>query len=220
MSLKTIPKSPVYQSNPCYDYAIRLSKKILQQKIPLNDVLEQYYPEYYAKLQETIDSFNQQSPQPIACKKQCDACCHYMVASVPMEAKYIQYSAKNHLSAKELKIVSRKLRQVRSKEREFEKQSPNNIVRQAQLYRLSKIPCPFLKDKTCMIYHYRPMICRYHNVTGSPENCYHPALNNVQAWQHPQLMESDVNFQKFMSHHYLNTSTSGTLNQLLLDHGF
>jgi len=211
----------INNSNPCYEFAVSLSKEVLQQKITLPQLLDQYYPKYYSKMQETLDSFNRQSPNPITCKKKCDACCHYMVASVPMEAKYIHFQAKKNLSTKQFKIISRKLKQVRDKEREIEIQFPNDFVQQARSYRLQKIPCPFLYDKTCMIYNYRPMICRYHNVTSSPEMCYKDEnINNVKAWKHPDLMESDVKFQQFLSHYYLNNPKQGSLNQLLLENGF
>ncbi|KPA12100.1 protein belonging to Uncharacterized protein family UPF0153 [Candidatus Magnetomorum sp. HK-1] len=209
------------QEDPCYEYAVWLSKEVLEQKISLPQILDQYYPKYYTKMQETIDNFNCQSPIPITCKMNCDACCHYQVASVPMEAKYIHFQAKKRMSAKLFKIVTRKLKQVRTKEREIEAQFPNDFLRQARTYRLQKISCPFLHDKTCMIYNYRPMICRYHNVTSPPEMCYKDeSIKNVQAWQHSSLMESDVKFQQFLSHYYLNNPKQGTLNRLLLENGF
>jgi len=209
------------QSNPCYEYAIELTKKIFQQNMSLAQVLDYYYPEYYSKMQETIDHFNKQSPNPITCKKNCDACCYYMVASVPIEAKYIYYHAKKQLTRKQIKSVVRKMRNAYSMEQKYASLYPNDVIKQAQMYRLAKIPCPFLKDRTCIIYNYRPMICRYHNVTSSPTICYdNNKIRQVTAWQHPDLMKSDVEFQKFMSHHFLKTLYSGTLNKLLLEHGF
>jgi Fe-S-cluster containining protein len=210
-----------HKSNPCYEYAIWLTKEILHKKVPLNMILEQHYPKYYTKMMETLDMFNQTSPHPITCKKNCDACCHYQVASVPMEAKYIHFQAKKNMSSKHYKIVLRKITLVRTKEREIEAQFPNDFIRQAKAYRLQKISCPFLYDKTCMIYNYRPMICRYHNVTSPPEYCYSDAtIQQVNPWKHPDLMVSDVNFQLFLSRYYLNNANQGSLNRLLLENGF
>ncbi len=33
------------------------------------------------------------------------------------------------------------------------------------------IPCPFLEDESCSIYHDRPVVCREYLVTSPPENC-------------------------------------------------
>jgi Fe-S-cluster containining protein len=209
------------QSNPCYDYAVWLTKQMMQQKIPLNQVLDQYYPTYYSKMQETLDDFNKKAPQPITCQKKCDACCHYQVASVPMEAKYIHFQAKKKLTSKQFKAISRKLKQVRTKEREIEFQYPNDVLKQAKAYRLQKIACPFLYNQTCMVYDYRPMICRFHSVISPPKFCYdNSTIQIVKPWQHPDLMPSDVKFQQFVSHYYLNNVQQGTLNRLLLENGF
>jgi len=209
-------------SNPCFEYAIWLSKKVIGEKIPLNKILDQYYKEYYQKMQETLDQFNLEATSPITCKIKCDACCHYQVASVPMEAKYIQYHAKKTLHRKQYKIVFRKLQQVREKELKIEQRFPEDIIRQARVYRRFKITCPFLSDdRTCIIYDFRPMICRYHNVISSSDRCYSfKEAKHVHPWKHPHLMVSDVQFQKFMSHHYLNSDSQGSLTRLLLAHAF
>jgi Fe-S-cluster containining protein len=209
-------------SNPCFDYAISLTKKVMGKKIPLNQILEHNYPQYYQKMQETLDQFNATAPSPITCKIHCDACCHYQVASVPMEAKYIQYHAKKMLPRKQYKAIYRNLRKVHTKERQIETRFPNDIIRQARVYRRFKIPCPFLNDdRQCLIYSYRPMICRYHNVISSPDKCYSfKEINQVQPWKHRHLMESDVHFQKFMSQLYLNTEKQGSLTRLLIEAGF
>jgi len=208
--------------NPCFEYAIWLTNKVMSEKIPLNQILEHYYPQYYLKMQETLDRFNLQAPTPITCSIHCDACCYYQVASVPMEAKFIHYNAQKRLTKKQYKVVTHKLRQVRSREREIEARFSNDFIRQARVYRRFKIPCPFLSDnRQCMIYQYRPMICRYHNVTNPSDRCYsNKLIEQVKPWKHPQLMETDVHFQKFMSHYYLKTDKQGTLSKLLLENRF
>jgi len=209
-------------TDPCYEYAVRLSRQTLEKKIPLNKILDHHYPEYYQKMQETLDNFNRKSPNPIQCTAKCDACCHFQLASVPMEAKYIQYHSQKNLPKKQYKYVSHKIKQVYAKEREIEKRFPNDFIRQARVFRRFKIPCPFLNaDRTCLIYDFRPMICRYHNVTSSTEHCYSfKDINKVTPWKHPDIMVTDVNFQKFMSQLYLNKPEQGTLNRLLLENGF
>jgi len=209
-------------NNPCHEYAVWLTQKVLSEKISIHQILNTFYPQYYEKMQETLDDFNKKSPKPIKCNIHCDACCHYQVASVPMEARYIQHYAKKNLPKKQYKILSKKIIQVRNKEREIEMRFPNDIIRQARVFRRFKIPCPFLNDnRQCLIYQYRPMICRYHNVYSSPAICYNfKESDKIQAWKHPDLMESDVHFQKFMSHVYLQTDKQGTLNRLLLESGF
>jgi hypothetical protein len=194
----------------------------MENKIPLNTILEHYYPQYYLKMQETLDQFNLQATTPITCKIYCDACCHYQVASVPMEARFIQYYSKKILPKKQYKMITQKMKQVRTREREIETRFSNDIIRQARVYRRFKIPCPFLSDdRQCLIYHYRPMICRYHNVTSPPDLCHsNKTIEHVHPWKHPHLMVSDVQFQKFMSHLYLNTDKQGSLSKLLLENGF
>ena len=209
-------------STPCFEYAVWLTKKVMGEKIPLNQILNHYYPQYYQKMQETLDQFNSQAAPPITCKIHCDACCYYQVASVPMEARYIQHQAKKSLPKNLYKMVSRKLKQVHTREREIELRFPDDIIRQARVYRRFKIPCPFLSDdRQCLIYQYRPMICRYHNVTSISERCYSfKEIDQVQPWKHPHLMKSDVQFQKFMSQYYLKTDRQGSLTRLLLENGF
>jgi Fe-S-cluster containining protein len=209
-------------SNPCFEFAVWLTKKVMSEKIPVNQILDRHYPQYYQKMQETLDHFNQEANAPITCSIHCDACCYYQVASVPMEAKYIHYHAQKTLSKKHYKMVSRKLKQVHTREREIESRFPDDIIRQARVYRRFKIPCPFLDDsRQCIIYQYRPMICRYHNVTSPSERCYSfKEINSVQPIKHPHLMTSDVHFQKFMSQFYLKTDIQGSLTKLLLKNGF
>ena len=209
-------------SNPCFEYAIWLTKKVMNEKIPLHEILNQHYPQYYQKMQETLDQFNLQATPAITCTIHCDACCYYQVASVPMETRYIQYHAVKLLTKKQFKMVSKKLKQVRNKEREIETKFPDDFMRQARVYRRFKIPCPFLSDdRQCMIYQYRPMICRYHNVNSPPDRCYSfKEIEQVKPWKHPQLMQSDVQFQRFMSQYYLKTDRQGSLTRLLLENGF
>ena len=42
------------------------------------------------------------------------------------------------------------------------------------------IPCPFLEDESCSIYHDRPVVCREYLVTSPAINCASPSPESVQ----------------------------------------
>jgi len=69
----------------------------------------------------------------VACRRGCDACCHYNVHLYPLEAEFIEKRT--------------------GLKRSREKNPPQDFT---------GLPCVFLRNGECSIYDVRPMVCRKH----------------------------------------------------------
>lgn len=83
------------------------------------------------------------------CKKGCTSCCHYPVSIREVEIKFIE---------REAGILRTK------------------NVRDTEEYH--GIPCPFLRNNTCSIYHSRPFVCRRHIAITKTAHWCHPDRAN------------------------------------------
>lgn len=63
-------------------------------------------------------------------------------------------------------------------------------------YRALCLYCPLLKDGNCRVYERRPLACRLHYATGSPEGCKDDAKRAFQKFAlFPGLMEKVMNYK-------------------------
>lgn len=85
------------------------------------------------------------------CKKNCSACCNYNVTVSEIEIQYI--------------------------ENKTTKKRNNHIGISKNFHGL---PCPFLKNNTCMIYEARPYVCRRHHALTPNAYWCDPMLSNEQ----------------------------------------
>ena len=94
----------------------------------------------------------QELPHPVACREECDACCHNRVELTPPEALLIGHHIAGNFSEAEketvLAAVARNLALTAGK-------SKAGIAAMR-----SKLPCPLLRRQNCSVYPVRPLMCR------------------------------------------------------------
>lgn len=94
----------------------------------------------------------QDLPQPVACREECDACCHNQVESTPPEALIIAHHIAGNFSPAERAAVLANLARNLSL---THGQSPAAIAGMR-----AELPCPLLRDRRCSVYPVRPLVCR------------------------------------------------------------
>lgn len=110
-------------------------------------------------------------PLSVKCRIRCCDCCHAIFGVFPIEAAYINY----HLNRLERKIRRDVQRRAEKSEAEMIKATDKlkDVFKddpKMQLYGLGKqrVRCPLLSEKDeCVLYEYRPMICRVYGVPFS-----------------------------------------------------
>ncbi len=112
---------------------------------------------------------------PIACKKGCPACCHYLVALSTPEIYYLQemltqMSKEYHVSILQSCLKSaKKILRNNAEKPEMSENTELNLI--SRWYEGLNLPCPFLSVKSCDIYEHRPLACREYMVTSSSMYC-------------------------------------------------
>ncbi|MBW1971692.1 MAG: hypothetical protein DRG20_04550 [Deltaproteobacteria bacterium] len=76
----------------------------------------------------------------IQCKEGCDECCNYHLSLFPIEAYYLKKGFES----------------LRGIERDILLNKCINIIKDPNY----RGPCPLLEKKRCLLYEYRPIICR------------------------------------------------------------
>lgn len=118
---------------------------------------------YYRKLERIyafLDELNLLIGQYAPCHKGCSDCCHIEVSISSLEVKYIETK---------LGIV------------------PTWTGNKKQFF---GTPCPFLDNNSCLIYDYRPFVCRrHHALFDNPEWCQ---LDLCNKYEFPQIRCSEV----------------------------
>ncbi len=107
-------------------------------------------------LYSLMDEINLYMAKFLPCKKDCSFCCYIKVDISTLEAEYIKR---------------------------------NTIIEHAHTLvdkDLTGKPCPFLTDKSCAIYEYRPFVCRRHHALVKnanwckPDRCYKYELPQIR----------------------------------------
>lgn len=91
-----------------------------------------------ARIRKSVDTLFAYSNEFVACRKGCAHCCYQSIEISRLEAEYIE--KQTGISPADL----------------------TNPPRRDPLSFSEKTPCPFLKQGTCSIYEFRPIICRIH----------------------------------------------------------
>ncbi len=133
---------------------------------------------------ETVRSQGQQ----VSCTKGCGACCRQLVPIAQLEARNIREVVEQMPEPRRSTIRARfaeaRRRLVESglferlQERD-EWQEGESRTLGMQYFHLG-IPCPFLENESCSIYHDRPVACREYLVTSPAANCARPTAETVK----------------------------------------
>jgi Fe-S-cluster containining protein len=94
----------------------------------------------------------QDLPQPVACREECDACCYNRVELAPPEALIIGHHIAGNFSEAEKEAVLADLAQNLAR---TDGKSPAAVAGMR-----AELPCPLLKDRRCSVYPVRPLVCR------------------------------------------------------------
>lgn len=103
------------------------------------------------------------------CKKGCTSCCHYPVSIREVEIKFIE----------------RESGVLRAKN-----------VRGTEDYH--GLPCPFLRNNSCSIYHARPFVCRRHITITKTAHWCHPDRANSAKFPLVNFTEVDKVFNAIL----------------------
>lgn len=123
------------------------------------------YKKFLTELQSDLDKIFEHQKEYLCCKKGCSLCCErgdYPISKIEFE--YLM-SGVNLLSEETKTVIKEKIK---------------NIINQNS----DSYECPFLENKCCTVYEYRPFVCRYFGVlsqdaSGNPTYpfCMHEGLN-------------------------------------------
>jgi len=112
----------------------------------------------------------------VSCAAGCAHCCYQLIPISPAEAVFID---------KLVQQMSRPRRRRIERGMEFARENFESHVRGAQpavgdvdrAYFDLRVPCPFLEDNRCSIYHMRPLACREYHVDTPRHLCSNPYVN-------------------------------------------
>lgn len=100
----------------------------------------------YQQLIERLDAFflrvRQRYPELLQCRPGCDTCCHRDLSLFPFEAELLMEAV--------ARLEPGALDRIRQ--------------RAARAQRNQEAPCPLLEQGRCMVYAWRPVICRTHGL--------------------------------------------------------
>lgn len=131
------------------------------------DQLFQRYESLVAKVNHAFQKMQKDYGEYIKCKIHCSDCCHAIFGLFLIEAAYLQRHFKE-LSIKEKRAALLRGEKSDKEQRELEKKIKTyaNDPQMAS-YSLSKerILCPLLNEnQECILYVYRPIICRVYGI--------------------------------------------------------
>ncbi len=200
-------------------YSIELCKSVIAEKLSINEFFDNSYPEYYYFIDKAIESFNDTATLPITCSINCGFCCYELVSISPLEAAYLQYQLKKIFSAIEIEEMGHAIYKRYKKQQNIMKKFPGDSQRQGKEYSMQKLPCQFLTDdQQCMIYNFRPTVCRNLNVVTPSHFCDDVELcKKILIWRHPSVWKIDMKIQKFISKFYLGLENYDLMQALMAE---
>lgn len=124
-------------------------------------VMIEKYEKYLDIINGNIQKFFEQQKPYICCKAGCSICCE--TGEYPLSELEYQYLmlGYNNLDENIQKVIQLKIEQIKKDKKEtFEKNQKKGFMHQ----------CPFLLEKKCSIYKYRPIICRSYGLASYMED--------------------------------------------------
>lgn len=133
--------------------------------------LSPFFMDHEQLLAEVDHQVTKQVEQPSFCGWDHTRCCtNYLEVSL-IEAAYLTHHLNRKLtSAHRLAAIERSVqvaRAIRSIRRHTNPQEDSDI---ASRYAEQNIFCPLLQDQRCLVYHPRPLACRFATLPDTPEN--------------------------------------------------
>ena len=129
----------------------------------------------------------------VSCKAGCGACCRQLVPISPIEARHLARLVESMPEPRRSEIAAR-FAQAREQleaaglmpRLSNPQDAPPEQMRELNLeYWALRIPCPFLENESCSIYHDRPIACREYLVVTDPKHCAEARPENVRALEPP-----------------------------------
>lgn len=167
-----------------------LAKEHLKKDLSVENILAMSSALYNA-VDSLIDSFSRRCKaegKKIDCRKSCYLCCCQTVLVLPYEIlPIVSYINKNLSKNDRAEIYERTVKK-------------DDITRhmKVQEFLSFKHPCPLLKNKTCMIYHVRPMACRTY-LSSSFAGCQSEYTNPKDIDIFPDLYEFTIRAGRMMN---------------------
>ncbi|MDO8302456.1 MAG: YkgJ family cysteine cluster protein [Sedimentisphaerales bacterium] len=127
------------------------------------------------KITETVLEHIHLSGSCVPCRKECAACCNYLVPlSAPEIFRFRQeiFPRAKYVPDTMLRtylLAARRLISHRPPQDAF--RNPDDLSALSHWYASLNLTCPFLYSRQCSIYHQRPLACREHFVTGFARGC-------------------------------------------------
>lgn len=163
----------------------------IEMVVPMGEVpMERLLP----ALRTTADAFvaygaemSVMAGRPVSCAKGCGACCRQLVPLAHAEARQLATLIEELPEPRRSVVKERFVGALRRVEAAGLLPSlmgrtgrvASEAVNLAMDYFRLGIPCPFLEDESCSIYHDRPIACREYLVTSSPACCAAPAAETI-----------------------------------------
>lgn len=144
------------------------------------------YELHLNKISEKIDSYFELQKEYIKCAQGCSICCsnsYYPITE--LEYSYIKKGLEN-FSKEEIEALRQKALDIFKQRKEFLK--TNSEIKDFEYV------CPFLKDNSCCVYNFRPLICRSH---GLIINEYYDSLysNKTKSYM-PHCVNLGLNYSQ------------------------
>lgn len=141
----------------------------------------------------------------VACGPRCDACCRQLIPLAETEAVQIAELVTRMPAARQSAVRARfaALLARLADEDVLAGLYDRSQMDRAALHALGmrylslQADCPFLEDKNCSIHEDRPLACREHLVTSSPECCARPSADSIEKVPMPaSVFGAVVNLQR------------------------
>jgi Fe-S-cluster containining protein len=128
------------------------------------------------------------SGRQITCRAGCGACCRQLVPISQIEARHLARLVEQSPAERRQRARARFAEAVRRLDeaglletlRHQERVTSAEKLPLGLAYFRLGIPCPFLEDESCSIYHERPLICREYLVTSPAAHCASPTAETIE----------------------------------------
>ncbi len=137
------------------------------------------YDELIKEADRAFQEIKEKYPEYVKCKIQCSDCCHAIFGLFLIEAFFLKYDFENLDTETKKKALERakqadkELENIQKRLEDF-KDDPSMI---SYILARGRVRCPLLSDDNkCILYPYRPIICRVYGVPilsrGNLRVCY------------------------------------------------